>query len=315
MKNNATYFKIGLFVLAGCAIFIAGLLYISADTIRGDMILVETYVDESVLGLSVGSPVMHRGVTIGQVQKITFAPLEYPMDVDSPEFKAYSRYVVVIMAIDLRKFPGLKNDPVFIETMIRNQIKGGLRFKLSYQGITGISFMEADYMDPVRNLPLPVPWQPKNLYIPSAPSLITSFTQALDNVFRRLEKVDIESALAKMETTLTAMDQAIQDAKIGEVRESFIALTDEIRESNRKLQPFLIKTETLPEDFNTAIEQFTVTMRKMEGLLSQSEPDIETVLGNLKTLSRNLKYLSESLKNDPAQLILSSPPKRSEVVE
>ena len=315
MKKDGTYFKIGVFVLASCAVLIAGILFVSADMIGGNAILLETYIDESVMGLSVGSEVLHRGVKIGQVQKITFAPLEYPMPIDSPEFTRYSRYVVVLMAIDVRNFPDDDHNLAAIETMIRNQIKMGLRFKLNYQGITGIAFMEADYVDPNREIPLSVPWVPKRIYVPSTPSVIQNFTQALDAIFQRLERIDIEGAMAKMETTLTTMDQAIQEARIGEVRESFVTLTNEIRESNEQLQPLLEKAETIPDDFNTAMEQFNTTMQRVETLLGRHEPDIDAILSDIKTLTQNFRQLSESLKQDPAQMLLSSPPKHSEVVQ
>jgi hypothetical protein len=210
---------------------------------------------------------------------------------------------------------GLDEDPTVIESMIRNQIKQGLRFKLSYQGITGIAFMEADYVDPLREKPLGVPWVPKRIYVPSAPSLISNFTQALDNLFRRLEKIDIEQSLEKMATTLTAMDQAIQDAKISEVRESFIGLTNEARESNKQLGLLLQKSETIPDDFNIAVKQLRETLQRLDILLGRHEPDIDVVLADLRILIQNFRDLSEKLKQDPAQLLLSSPPKRSEVVQ
>ena len=316
MKTDGTYFKIGVFVLVSGMVLIIGILFISADTIGGDAILLETYIDESVQGLSVGSEAMHRGVKIGQVKKITFAPLEYPMAIDSPEFITYSRYVVVIMAIDLKTFPNaVDGNPAVIETMIRNQIKLGLRFKLNYQGITGIAFIEADYVDPRREIPLSVPWVPKGIYVPSTPSVIQNFTQALDTIFQRLERIDIEGAMAKMETTLTTMEQAIQDARISEVRESFVSLTNEIRKSNEQLQPLLEKAETIPDDFNAALEQFNTTMQRVETLLGRHEPDVDTILSDIKTLTQNFRQLSESLKQDPAQILLSSPPKHSEVVQ
>ena len=315
MKKNGTYFKIGLFTLGICAVLIAGILFVSADTLGRDSILVETYLDESVQGLSVGSDVLHRGVTIGQVKTITFAPSEYPMDINGPVFEACSRYVVVIMAIDPQKFPGMNDNPAIIETMIRNQIKQGLRFKLSFQGITGIAFMEADYVDPDREKPLSVPWVPKHLYVPSTPSLMTSFTQAMEDIFRRLEKIDIEGVLGQMQTTLSTMDQAIRDAKIGEVRESFITLTNEVRDSNKELGQLLKKAEAIPDDFTSAIGQMKETLSKVETLLDRHEPDVDTTLTDLKILIQNFRNLSERLKQDPAQLFLSSPPKHSEVVQ
>lgn len=315
MKKNETYFKVGLFTLSLCAVLIAGLVIVSADSLGRNTFLVETYLNESVLGLSVGSEVLYRGVTIGRVKTITFAPSEYPMEINSPIFADYSRYVVVIMAIDPEKFMGMTEDPAVIESMIRNQIKQGLRFKLSYQGITGISFMEADYIDPTREIPLSVPWVPKRIYVPSRPGLISSFTQAIEGIFRRLEKMDIEAALEQMKATLATMDQAVQEAKLGEVRTSFVTLVNEVRESNKQLGAFLQKAETIPDDLKAVLAQINSTLGEAETLLSRHEPDVDAVLMDLKILIQNFRDLSERVKQDPAQLFLSSPPNRSEVVQ
>lgn len=315
MKNNNVYFKIGLFVLASLAALAAGLLYISADTVRGDAILVETYIDESVQGLSIGSPVVYRGVAIGHVKNITFVPREYVMHPDSDMFQQFSRYVMVIMALNADAFPGAKDGVNEFESMVRQQIKAGLRFKLSYQGITGIAYMEADYIDPKREIPLSVPWVPKGIYVPSSPSLIRSFTQSIADLFERLENIKIEEALSKMETTLGTMDKAIKDAKVAEIRESFVTLTEEIRQSNLKLQPLLEKAQTVPDDISAAVVQFNTTMQRIETLINNNEPDLQLLVADVRVLLQNLKDLSESLKQDPAQILLSAPPKRSEIVE
>ena len=111
MKQKTTYLKVGVFVLLCGAALIAGLLYVGADTLRGEVIRVETYINESVQGLSVGSAVLYRGVNIGRVERITFVQAEYPMDPTSKEFERFGRYVMVVMALNPRSFPGLKNDP------------------------------------------------------------------------------------------------------------------------------------------------------------------------------------------------------------
>ncbi len=315
MKNKQMYFKTGLFVLVCMTVLIAGLLFVSADTTSSSAIMVETYIDESVQGLSIGSPVVYRGVNIGHVKDITFIPHEYVKNLPAEQARQFTRYVMVIMALKSKAFPGMQNGDSDFESVIRSRINNGLRFRLSYQGITGLAFMEADYIDPTREVPLSVPWVPKGMYVPSTTSIIQSFTDAIDDIFQRVEKLDIEGALNRMETTLSTIDQAIQDAKVDEVRESFVALTDEIRLSNEKLQPFLEKAQTIPQDFDTAVKQFNSTMRRVEVLLDANEPDLQVILADFKTLSRNFKHLSESLKQDPAQILLSAPPKRSEVVE
>ncbi len=353
MKQNTTYFKVGLFVLLCAAGLVAGLIFFGADVIGRQVMYVETYIDESVQGLSVGSAVLHRGVNIGQVERISFVQAEYPMEPSSPEFERFGRYVMVVIAIDSRRFPGLDREPALIAAMLRNQVALGLRFKLSYQGITGITFIEADYVDPERHPELQVPWVPKHHYIPSSPSLFSSFTQAVENVFLRLEKIKFEemseqfiSALADIQTMvhdadigsvrvamvaamedfketndylqslLAEIQTMVQDADIGSIRVAMVAAMEDFQETNDYLQSLLAETDApAPGNIRTAIADFSGTLARIDELLSRHETDIDAVMTNLKILSYNLRQLSDSVKDNPARLFLAAPPKPSEIVQ
>lgn len=312
MEQNATYFKIGIFVLVGLAALIGGILYINADVVRGDAVLIETYIDESVQGLGIGSSVLYRGVTIGQVQEITFVPQVY--DLSTEAMDEFGRYVLVVMAIQSDYFPGISGDPEDMEAVIQRQIQSGLRFKLSYQGITGIVYMEADYITSPTE-PLDVPWKPKNLYVPSTPSLVTSFTAAVDRLFRKLEKIDIQATFTKLEKLLDTTTKTFEDARIAEVRESFISLIDEFKTTNQQIRAWLESANEVPADLSASLNQFERTLVQIETLIQRNEPGLENVLGDLRDLVRNLKQFSEDLKNDPAQLLFSRPPKPSERVQ
>ena len=314
MRNNSTYFKVGMFVLGCAAILIAGVVFISADKIN-DAIMIETYIDESVQGLSVGSSVVRRGVAIGRVERITFVPVEYPMEMESIEFGKFERYVMVVMAIRPTEFPQLGKDPELVSATLRQQVNNGLRFKISYQGITGLAYLEADYVDPLRNPPLAVPWKPKNHYIPSTPSVIQNFTEALDKTFQRIGAMDVEGLVDKMESLMGTLEVAVQDANIKEIRESVTQLADDFSETNTKLQSLLDEAGTIPEDFSNAVEQFNQTLAKIEFMINEHEPDIDTIMTNVNYLTENVRHLSETLKSDPAKIFLSKPPKRSEIVE
>ena len=73
MGTRANYFKIGLFVIAAAAIAITSVVYMGAGALFRKKLLMETYIDESVQGLEIGSAVRYRGVKIGAVDKIDFA--------------------------------------------------------------------------------------------------------------------------------------------------------------------------------------------------------------------------------------------------
>ena len=317
MNSSAHYFRIGLFFIAAVLILVAGLFLVSADILTADSFLIETYIDESVQGLAVGSPLFHRGVTVGRVKKITFASREYPMASGSAEFEKFSRYVMVIMTVDKKNFIGPEKTIEEIKTLIRNQIRSGLRLKLSYQGITGIAYLEADYIDPVRNPPLVPPWQTKNIYVPSTTSLITSFTQAVDSVFQRLEKIDFPAVFAQLESTLKAMQTAMDEAQIPQIRQTAIELMAQLNKTAQQADILMQSADpNLPQtSLPDTMAQFNRNLRQIENLIAGNEDNIDKILYDLRSTIRNLKGLSEQLKADPAQLLLSQPPARLETTK
>jgi phospholipid/cholesterol/gamma-HCH transport system substrate-binding protein/paraquat-inducible protein B len=317
MKSNAHYYRIGLFVIVILALLITGLILVSADVFGGERFIVETYVDESVQGLGIGMALLHRGVAIGRIEQITFVPQEYPMDTQSPDYAKFSRYVLVVMSIDKKHFADMGTEQSQIAAMIRQQVNNGLRLKLSYQGITGIAYMEADYLDPLSNPPLAVPWKPKNIYIPSTRSLITSFTRAVDTVFQRLEKIDFPAIFAQLDVTMKSIQTAVEEAKMAELRQSATDMMDQFRVTLKDARVLLQSSDPNrpPANFADTLAQLDRNLRQIEHLVSTHQDDFDKILVDFKATSRNLKELSEQLKADPAQMLLSAPPAKTEMVK
>ncbi len=192
MSTKANYLKIGVFVICTVIVLVAGTIVLSAGILKRDTLMLETYINESVQGLSVGSPVMRNGVQIGRVKEITFVTHvpEYGQSYGTEGFDTYSKYVMLVMVIDKSTFlPVPENEQ--IRVIVERWIQNGLRLKLSYQGITGIAYVEADF-DMGRYLPMEIGWEPKYIYIPSAPSMFISFTQSIERVFKLIESIKFD---------------------------------------------------------------------------------------------------------------------------
>ena len=315
MSTKTHYFRIGLFVICTIVILVVGIIWVSLMAFGRKTILLETYIDESVLGLSVGSQVMQRGVEIGRVEKITFVPREYDMVHGGEAFNKYSKYVMVIMAIDTANFPEMPADLNVVRVIVQQWVRSGLRIKLAYQGITGIAYLEADYVDPARFVPMEIEWQPRNIYIPSAPSTLTNFTQAIDTVFQRLDRIDFEGIADSLDKTLTSLSKAVDDVRPAETRKELTGLISEFRQTNKLVQA-LMNTESregtsIPE----AIERFNKTLKLMDEFVLGQQSEFEEVVANIKRASANLRELTEYAKRYPSQVIFGPAPPRSEVVE
>ncbi len=314
MSTKANYFKIGVFIIAVFAILVVGVIILSAGALTRDTLLLETYIDESVQGLSVGSSVYHRGVRIGTVKQITFLPMGYPdkMKYGSKAYETYSRYVLVIMAVDRSKFP--QDDGEVIRRIIDGWVARGLRLKISYQGITGISFIEADYIDPERyaDMELDITWEPRNIYIPATPSLFKNLTDSIDTILRTLNTIDFKGIADSLAKTLDTLDKAVSDAKVPEIRAEMVGLFEDLRVTNKLVVGMLDKSKS-PDGVNIpeTIAQLDITLRRLDKFVASQQLEMEGIMSNIRQTTANLRDFTEKIKKYPGLVIGGPPPEVS----
>ena len=201
-STEVNYYKIGLFVLAGFCLTIAGLLVFGTSKLFERTIYIETYFNESVQGISVGSPVKYRGMQIGYVKRISFASEIYQGNDGGTINSNSDRYIYVKMAITAPIFTSLSS--VQLKDMLAENVAAGLRIKLAQQGLTGIAYLELNYVDPKHNSQLPINWRPKDYYIPSSPSLMTEFTDNVQSVFNQLKEADVKKLFENIASLATS---------------------------------------------------------------------------------------------------------------
>lgn len=230
MGKKPSYFKIGIFVI------FAGLLILTAAVVFGSGLLAqeklyfETYFDESVTGLTVGAPVELRGVRIGLVDKITFVREDYGRSNQDVEIPRYEHYVMVLCSINQENLPA---ESAAQKECLKKMVDRGLRVRISSNLLTGQAYLQADYLDPNRFDVLEVSWEPKNLYIPSAPSELSTLKDSVDKVLLRLQELDIDKLFTTVEAVLNSIDSAIADANVAELsRDMRVLLADARKQVN-----------------------------------------------------------------------------------
>ena len=349
MSVKPNYFTIGIFVIAACALLVAAVVFFGSGLFGEEKIYFETYFDGSVSGLDVGAPIELRGVRMGQVEKISFAQSEYEMEVGSEDYLTYGNHVMVLASMDVERLPTERT--LEERTEVTKQLtERGFRLRLASSLLTGQAYLQGDFLDPERNPVIEVPWEPKNMYISSAPSEFTTMKQSIDGILAKLEQVDTErigdliaellasadQAIAdanipevssNVQTLLTNTDQAIQDftvnakqaiddANVPAIGNEAKSLLAEARQTNQHLQELLKrpdKTKSQMANIAVMIASLNKTLMRVDKLILTQGPQIEQTLGNLRTVSADLKQLTGDLKQHPSQLILSQPPSKSEV--
>lgn len=279
MSARANYFKLGLFVLAGATLLVAGLIILGVGAVFEKKTPMETYLNESVQGLEVGSPVKYRGVKVGTVREISFTHVKYKTD---------RTYVYVGIDLDENAF-GVTGGRDLSEALAK-EVEKGLRIKLSPQGITGLSYLEGDYLDPRRNAALAKDWEPASLYVPSAPGLFTQLGMSIEQVFARIEKTDIEGIVENLKTFLTKASKAVDDAEVARLRTELITLLQRTQGTAERLNKLLEdpKIDGLPGD----VAAVAASARR---IMEASEPEVARLLKNASAASDKLTNISNEL--------------------
>jgi ABC-type transporter Mla subunit MlaD len=346
MSQKANYFKLGLFVIGALVAGVLVLVIIGTGRWFERRITIETYFKESVQGLDIGSKLKYRGVTIGEVTKISFTYTKYQQDLPITQRE---RYVMVEAQLQPRLVGGRSaagdmNSPENAAL----EVEKGLRLRLAPQGITGLNFLEMDYIDPPPPV-LPIGWVPTNVYIPSAPSTVTAIVNAAQDILERIHKLDIEAVInnvnkllvttndrvagidtkmltQRAERTLSKLDSTLDNLQAKKLSDEATGLLTELRKSNAELQKTIANPawQKVPEDTAAAVARvkalvsdpkLTKTVADLERitgrfdrLFGTTDTDLATSIENLRQITDNLRDLTEETKRYPASVIFGAPP-------
>lgn len=309
MATPTNNFKLGLFVLAGMTTAFILLLGLGARGLKRDTMKFETYFNESVQGLEVGSPVKYRGVTIGTIHNVDIGPdrkhVKVEMDLDSK---------------DVRRL-GLADDEEHVH------IPPELRTQIVSQGITGVKFTQIDFFDPktspVEELPFPV----RNNYVPATASLLKSLEDAVVNAVSRLPEMadkvvgiisNIDGLLAEIrksnvsETavkTLEYADTVMKDVDklVNQVHDSNVVgkaagtienLDKAVTNLNKGLEKISSDTGVL-----TSVQRATDAYADLGRNANGTNRELEKTLREVRETVESIKSLVDALERDPDMLI------------
>ncbi len=313
MTEKTNHFKLGLFVLGGAGLIIAGILAFGARSYFRTWSLFETYVEGDVNGLSVGSPVELRGMPVGKVTRMNFSWNLYG--------ESQPSYVVVVFEIqdDVSPLPPGKERNEIIQAAVRR----GLRARVKAQGITGTCILSLEYLNPTNNPPAQVPWTPKHTYIPAAPGLFGELLASIERSLRNIERLDFGSINELVQGDMRSVDRLlghVDKVDFGSLSTNATALLAEIRSSNAQLKTLLAHTddtvsdmhlEKLSQHVDGLVGQVSETLGKLEPGLANIDFDaLNQALANARQAIQDLDDAVRELKRYPSGFLFGKPPPR-----
>ncbi len=325
MSAKANYFKIGVFVISAAIIAIIAIIALGVGSFFKKKIFVETYIDGSVQGLEVGSPLKFRGVKIGNVDKIGFVGDHYDMEEVDKEHLSYANYVYVRASFEPHEREMDNEDTM--NKHLDDMIEKGLRVRLAAQGITGVAFLSADFLDPETYPLMKITWTPKTHYVPSAPSMFTRIAVAVQSIIDKVEDIDIKGITNSFEATLKDVSNKLADLNTKKLNKE---LEELLATLNKEAGPLLSETsetigsvKELVEDAKKPltqsigelpemVAQLKQILRKFKNIVYRDEENITMSTENVREITGNLRDLSESARKYSSHLIFGDPPPRSQ---
>lgn len=261
--NKASYAKIGFTVFIGVIAVAVALIYIAGIGDRSNELLVETYYDNPVSGLSVGSAVNFRGVKIGEVRAIEFVTNIYEEDSSAEDMQRIS----ILMALDARKL-GVSEKYPFGE-ILDDYGKQGLRATVAASSITGLSRIELN-IPPNPLPPAKLSWTPRHPLIPPQPSLLESFSLSATKALNQLNKMNFAAVWSNVSSVAASTAKLTSDVSdfVSAEKEGLAEIVRHVGEAARKI-----------DEASSSVDELTETLKQNPSLLlrpADPEPLEET---------------------------------------
>ncbi len=289
MAKQANAYKIGLFVIIATIILVSSIILFGANAYFRKSYKIETYFDSSVDGLSVGSPVKYRGIVLGEVCAIDFIQLHYP---NLPEEQR--SYVYVQM--DITNEHLVKQSEDEFREQVENFVSKGARIRMTSGGISGLAFLQLDYLNEEDYPVLEAKWVPKHVYIPSVPSRLDSVFSSMERIAANMEKVDVQGLSESINNLVNRTDNTIANSGIPQ-------LIEDIRQLTGTISSFVDKPATQDKrgDINEIIDKVKETLETTHRVASSLESRIDETLDGIDegvdSISNAAKSVEEKLSD------------------
>jgi phospholipid/cholesterol/gamma-HCH transport system substrate-binding protein/paraquat-inducible protein B len=343
MSEETRYRRLGIFVFGALALAFGVLFLLGGRSLFRPVYTFETYFNDSVAGLEVGSPVRFRGVPLGQVSEILPSLIEYEWDVPVGKRRDY----IVVRGT-------ISQDRQWIERIGRqsdDMIKAGLRAQTQLAGITGQQYLGLDVLDPREHPPLPFDWKPRHTYVPSAPSLTSQIFANAQHFLANLDKVDLKVLERNVNNVLLNLNDKISQVPTGQLSAEASAVMADARTAITHLDDVLTKPEisvflrniasasgrldgllgepgikqtidnaasitshlrrlAASGELDRTVRRIDELASRLDGTVRDNRYDVRVIVQDLRVTADNIRSLSDNLKRNPAGVLLGGPPEK-----
>jgi paraquat-inducible protein B len=311
---------IGAFLVGAVILAVAGVLVFGTGKFLGDTRYVIMYFDGSVKGLTVGAPVVFRGVKIGSVTKISLI-----FNRDNLTF-----LIPVIAEIDLDKIEAVGTAGPHRGDYFQDLIAKGGRAQLQVGNfVTGQLMVALDFFPGQ-----PARFKGKDTAYTEMPTVPSS----MDEITRTLENIPMQDLVKKVTAIFSGLDKLLNSPKAGEslsllkqdlqearttlktINSQLGPIVSNVKDTTDNLKAFSARADQaftgergIPVQVGQTLEAARKTMQQAEKTLASIDAktsensalmnDVARTLDELSQAARTVRILGDYLEQHPDSII------------
>lgn len=313
---------IGAFTLLGALFLVLALIFLGGGKFFKTKTEYVLYFEGSVSGLSVGAPVVFRGVPLGSVTRISLVFDRKSSAITIPVFIHLDESSIVRLSGEqipethhTRIIQHMVRNGLSARLEIQNLITGQYRVELDYHNSDSATVHNPDLPNEIPTVPSPMDALQKSLAKLPLQELTKAFNKMLMGISHAIgdgesirKTIDqINTAFISMEKTFTALEALLKNAQLNTSSQKIVSnvhvLTDNLARDVPKLMSQL---DTTVNNFAQASERFKHVSAFTEQLMSHNSPamqDLRRLFKEAADAARSLHNLADMLNRTPEALL------------
>ena len=321
MSKQANPTKVGAFILIGAGILVVTIALLGSASLFSRPVTMILYFRDSVNGLVVGSPVKYKGVSIGQVTKISLAWTK----------GSDALLIPVIIEIDENAIQaeGDGGLPLTNPARLRQAVDNGLRGTLETESlVTGRLYVALDVF-PKAEPPTyvggskypEIPTQAtglvefiKNLSKIDLPNMVSQLNEILVRLNTSLGELKVKDLNDRLAKVLGSVDSLITSTKWTETVDSFRLTSDKAREVlgtiEKEVGPLGSNLTRTADSATATFAELQRTSAELRRVLASESPlmtELQTALEETALAAKALRQLADELTRNPASVLRGKP--------
>ncbi len=250
-------FKAGIFIAGAVVLCCTMLFFFGMSDIFVRKARMQTYFKESVQGLSSGSPVKYKGVSIGSVSDISIM--------------VGTSTICVGIEIDLKSFRTHEGEEPFddledFKAYVNKAVNEGLRCRLELAGITGMRYLEIDYYEAPGKVITPKEARQSDVvYIPSVPSAFKDIAKSINNSLERISKIKFEEISDNMYRSINDIQTYLNSKELKTALDNLSVISGNLRETSGTVNKVITekRLEELSGELSNALRKLSALAEKI----------------------------------------------------